>query len=293
MMRRWQVGLALLAGWLVTAGALVPAAAAEETSSYVVSTFETKASHGYTLTVVAGPSLSSPTEGEVTVTLSRGGTSATYSAPASVTPTSINSDLGRLGRISVNFVASGSTTQRTLCHRSQAFDAGSFEGDIEFHGEGSYADVTATKVEGFVGPLSSFFCTGGGPAETWGADTPGAKLRVRTAKLRNGFLLEVSKNFRKARVPYFAATEEQIGVVSVERTVEGWAGPGAFTFDPRLRTAMLTLPAPFIGRAEFNRHAAHGRQWSGSLSVNFPGHPHARLTGTRASAKLVHREIYG
>ncbi|HET7484341.1 MAG TPA: hypothetical protein VFJ64_03100 [Solirubrobacterales bacterium] len=172
------------------------------------------------------------------------------------------------------------------------FESGTYEGNIEFHGEGGYSDVTATSVDGLVGPITNFFCVGGGPGETWGPRTYGARLRVRTTKQRNSSFLEVSKNHRRARVPFYAVMTERLGVISVRRTVEGSAGAGAFTFDPRLQTAALVLPAPFAGRAEYNRAATRGGQWAGNLSVDFPGRPNVRLTGSGARTELVHREIF-
>jgi len=290
--RRVAICLAVLAGWLTVAVALVPAAVADESVDLVAGTFEMKASHGYTLGVTAGPDPFHPGKGRVTIALRRGGSSAEYSAPANLTPTSIDADLGSLGRISVNFVPSGVAARHSVCGKPRTFESGAYEGEIAFHGEGGYADAAATKVDGLVGPWTNFFCIGSGPAETSGPGIFGARLRVRTPGQGNGFFLQVDKNHRGARVPFYVVTGDQRGAISAVRTVEGMAAPGAFTFDSRLQTASLALPAPFSGRAEFNRDAARSGQWSGSLSIDFPGLADMPLTGPSTRAELVHREVF-
>ncbi len=287
------VGLNLFALSLLAAAVLAPVAGAEESSAAVASTFEAEASNGYMLRVDAGPNPDHPVKGEVRLELRHGVSSAEYSAPAKFTATSISANLGKLGVISVNFLPSGSTAQRSICGSSRSFETGVYEGQIEFHGEGGYTNFSAAKVDALLGPWSNFLCidTSGGRSETWGADTPGARLRVKTRRQLPGSFLEVFKSYRKARVAVYATRSERLGLISIERTVEGWVDPGAFTFDPRLREARLALPAPFSGSARFNRKAARGQRWSGSLSVDFPGRPHVRFTGTGIGAELVHREI--
>jgi hypothetical protein len=70
---------------LVWAG-LAPTAAADGAGIPVAGTFEVGASNGYTVSVFARQSLGGAGEGQVVVVASRGGSSAQYMAPASVTP---------------------------------------------------------------------------------------------------------------------------------------------------------------------------------------------------------------
>ena len=91
--------------------------------------------------------------------MKRGGSSADYFAPASFPPTSISADLGKLGRISVKFVPSGSTAQRTTCGSARMFESGIYEGAIEFRGEGGYTNFSATRIDGLIG-RDQLLCVG-------------------------------------------------------------------------------------------------------------------------------------
>ena len=104
----------------------------------------------------------------------------TYAAPATVTASSIDADLGSLGRISVTRTTTGETrTVRAGCkpESTKQVETENYEGTIEFHGEEGFADVSATRA-----PLvHEIVCTcrsgadGTGPAEK---ELPGARLDV-------------------------------------------------------------------------------------------------------------------
>jgi len=112
----------------------------------------------------------------VFVTGKHGG--AIYSAPGTVTETSIQADLAALGEIAVTFRPSDQLRKaRSVCDRKPVtFDSGYYEGTIAFRGEQSYTKVEATTARGDLGPLLNIVCPGHGT--TSGPSLPGAELEA-------------------------------------------------------------------------------------------------------------------
>jgi hypothetical protein len=85
--------------------------------------------------------------GGFVLTARRGNESVSYSAPAKVTPDSIRADLGRLGHVHLVLRRSGqeATAGEKCLNHSETYEAGTWEGLIEFNGEAGYTRARATQ----------------------------------------------------------------------------------------------------------------------------------------------------
>lgn len=255
----------------------------------VPSGFQLPASNGYTLDVVAVPARAgNPAYLFVWVAKRNGGVG--YQAPATVTETSMQADLGELGEISVSFQRTNRATSVPCGKETVRFDSGQYEGKIEFHGEEGYASVEATTAPGSMELLfSGLLCD----EDLFDFDSSpkrprGAELHVRNPAL--GPELSVSKKRPGAAALITASTREYRDGIKIER-VTGLRMPGAdFRYDRRLRTATVTPPPPFAGSARFDLGKKAGRRWSGSLTVDMPGRSDVPLTGPTLRATLSPNE---
>ena len=220
----------------------------------------------------------------------RGG--AIYVAPATVTPKTIKADLGALGVIDVDLVGSGRMkTEHSACDGTPTrFEAGHFEGRIEFHGEDGYTDATAKRAQLTLRPILSIACPGFSSQEIRAADLPGARLRTLSHGEGRSVSLQVNKNRPMARVTFSASVRERNGPIRIQRAVQGAAPTSAFAYDSQLQTAILSLPAPFSGTATFRRGSQPPARWTGSLSIDFPGRSDVPLTGAAVNTHLVHAQ---
>lgn len=267
--------------------ALVLAAA---TSTYAAESlpipagFELRASDGYTLSVMA---LEDPrTDRGVALLLMRSRHSQVfYFSKASVAPTSIEADLGALGRIDVDFVSSGqSRTDRSVCGDAVQMDSGRYEGTIDFEGEEGYSEVHASSARGDSTMALSLPCADLG-SEGYGGHSPGARLTVRHRARRLQFSAMKNSPTRPAR---FAATVlERRRNILISRSIDVTAAPGSFDFDVPSGTAHVVPPKPFAGEASYFRPSGKSANWHGDLSIDFPGHAGVRLTGSGTRASLI------
>lgn len=246
--------------------------------------FRLSASNGYTLYVVGIPSRGA-LPGSLRIFAFAKGKSVTYKAPATVTETSIQADLGVLGRIDVAFHRSDRATT-VLCDQEPIrFDSGNYEGTIDFFGEEGYTAVETTTVPGnidfWLGVLCGdevFFDGGSG---RW----RGASLDVRNPAL--GQEMSVSKRRPGASAQISAWTSEYSSGVSISRFTTLRMPGEDFTYDRRLRTATVRPPAPFAGSARFDLGRKAGQRWSGDLTVDLPGRADVPLTGPSLRATLT------
>ncbi len=249
--------------------------------------FRLQASNGYTLLVVAVP----PREhrgGSVQIIAAAKGRAVYYTAPAAVTETSIQSDLGQLGEISLNFQRSGRAATAPCGKEKVHFDSGQYEGKFEFHGEEGFTEAEVTAVPGNIDYLLSAVC--GEPSFGGGSvgRGRGAQLSVRNPAL--GPELGVHKSKPGAAAQITASMSEYGSGISIERYV-ALRTPGAdFTYDRHLRTATIRPPPPFAGSAHFDRAKEAGQRWSGDLAVDFPGRADVPLTGSSLRATLTPSE---
>lgn len=291
----WLLGLlgvflALLCPAAMAAGpALLPSPArallAPKGALPVPGAFRLSGSNGFTLEVIGVP----PREGRpgsVFIFAIAKGKSVTYMAPATVTETSMQANLGALGEISVNFQRTNEATSVPCGKRTIRFDSGRYEGKIDFHGEEGYTNVEATTVPGDIhflcGEIVGFFESGspGRPR--------GAALSVRNPAL--GPELSVRKRRPGAAAQITATDSEWSNGISIERFASLRMPGQDFLYSPRLRTATVHPPAPFAGSARFDRARKAGRRWSGDLTVDLPGRAALPLTGPTLRASLVPSE---
>lgn len=253
--------------------------------------FTLQSSHGYSITVLAY-SRRADGRGQALVFVDRKRASVTYAVPATVTDARIEADLGSVGEISVAFVPSGSIAEeRSACVKDDfvQFDAGTFQGTIEFHGEEGYTEASATQAPAEFKPFLDLICFGHGTAETtvFGGNMPGARLRVRSVTPRRRLSAQFNENRPGARMTFEAQTSERHEGIAISRSIQGMTPGAAFTFGDGLRAARLDPPAPFSGAAAFHRNAARRNRWTGSLAIDFPGRSDVPLTGPGFRATLV------
>jgi hypothetical protein len=131
---------------LVLAVGTTRAPADNATKLLVPSSFTVKASNGYSI-LVFGSAAHEGRPDSIGAFVIGKGSGVIYSAPATLTETSIQADLGALGEIAVTFHPSGQArTQRSRCGgKPVSFDSGYYEGKIEFHGEEGYTTAEATR----------------------------------------------------------------------------------------------------------------------------------------------------
>jgi hypothetical protein len=250
--------------------------------------FTVKGSNDYSIFVFGVPARrGKPAAIAIFVTGKKDG--AFYSAPATVTETSIQADLGGLGEISVAFQPNGhSRTVRPKCaDRPASFAGGSYVGTIDFHGEEGYTTAEAAAARGDLGFLIDGLCLGAGSRSSTGAFLPGAQLTVSKGGRRLGTRMQIIKNHPKKRAHYEVQLSEKQDGISIARFA-GTVAPGrTFEYDPHVQTATVRPPAPFSGVAHFHRDEAANR-WTGNLTVDLPGKSDAVLTGPGFRAGLVH-----
>jgi len=257
--------------------------------------FKLEASHGYSILGLAA-SERIDGRGEVVLIVYRKGGSVTYLAPATVTPSRLEADLGALGRISADVVPSGKTERlRSDCGEGgvRTVEPRLYRGTFEFHGEHGYTEAAAFDVPEDTRFLTGLACGAQAGGEATGPGLPGARLRAFFHHDRRRLSLQLNKN-RPAKATFFSATlGERRGGIKIERTVSGRQSAQAFEYDPMLRMATVELAAPFSGTAHFLRGATPANRWTGSLSVDFPGEPGISLTGAGFSVNAVHARRTG
>jgi hypothetical protein len=266
---------------------LVAAGPASAESLPVPPGFRLSASHGYTLRALALGN-SHTGKGAILIFVANRTSSVFYATRAVVTETSIEADLGSVGRIDVDFVFSGTARkERGACGgKSVSFDSGRWEGVIDFHGEQGYSDAQVKSARGEGKLALSVLCAETVGPDGIGGNSPGALL---TAHLRSHpkVEFEAMKNSPSRPARFTASIAERRGTMEISRTAAAVAGPGAFAFDIPSGTATVEPPAPFAGVGKLRRSPAGQSNWQGDLTVDFPGHRDVALTGAGTRASLV------
>ena len=292
MGRRWSkfaVAMLVLAALL---GAAPAATAAEESEGNDFKTFNIEASNGYRIFVLAIFHAGYGESSEVVLLASRKDRAASYLAPATVTSTKIEADFGEVGRIAVEFKptgAKGKTAPRCYPKEQIPYEKGTYVGEIEFHGERGYTDVSRKRVRYSLHPFIDYFYCGLRVEEDLGGGAPGVRLRA-IARPRKGVSvsLQANQNRPGGPVKLQALVEESRGRVQIARGTEKTLPGSALAFDPELRSASLRPPSLFSGAAIFRRDAKPSNRWTGKLAFDFPGRPNVSLAGARFHASLVH-----
>lgn len=290
-MTRSSLSSAGVALALVLALLLPAAVQGEEDPVPSFTGFALRASNGYVFVVFAAAPAEEEEEEEerIGLFLVHGRrTVVAYSAPARVSSSTIDADLGALGRISVTRVPTGRTkTVRRGCKpgRTRRVEAERYEGIIEFHGEEGFTEVSATSAPLY--PLR--FCISSSEEGGEERELPGARLDVAKRYL-DKYRLEFDATQMRpgARTEVRVEVEEQRGEMEIYRATSILASAGALRYDRRLRTATVRPPAPFAGHGSFHGNARRPNQWTGNLTVDLPGHSDVPVTGRGFWASLEH-----
>jgi hypothetical protein len=248
--------------------------------------FRLPANNGYTFSVVAEP----PHAGRsafLSISVFAKGRGVFYRAPATVTETSMQADLGELGEISVTFHRTNESVGAHCGKRTIQFDSGQYEGKIDFHGEEGYTSVEATTAPGDVHYISNL-CGGYASSGPFHRHPRGAELYLRNPGL--GPRLSVHKSRPGAAAQISAWTMENSNGILIDRFASLQMPGEDFTYDRRWRTATIRPPAPFAGTAHFDLGKKAGQRWSGDLTVDLPGKAGVALTGPTLRAYLVPSE---
>lgn len=257
---------------IATAAVLAAPAAAEE-PAYYGHHLELQPSNGFQIGLTASSeALGTPAHVMVGVETRR--SAALYRAPAKVTATSIQADLGPFGEVDLNLHGSGREKTITIrCSHGQKYpyETGVWEGVVEFRGEGGYVSGRATRLP--VLPYITSYCgSGSGRGESSGPGGPGARLRGKSFARGRVLSFQVNKNHARGRALYEAELKERRDKVAIYRFASGWSPASAFRYDPDLRTATLSPPAPFSGSAHLSRAPNSVTPlWGGDLAIQFPG----------------------
>ena len=247
--------------------------------------FSLRAANGYQMSVLG---LDDPhgDAGAVIVTLRSRHASVTYSAPAAVSPGSIEADLGSVASVDVDFVPSGrARTERSSCSGPVRVEGGRYEGTIDFEGEDGYSRAHAASARGEAKRFLGLICPAAG-SEGAGGHSPGARLTARRLGA-SGFWFRAMTNSPNRPVRFVASVKERRGDLRTERSVTATAAPRAFAFDVSSGEARVRPPRPFAGVATYRRRPGGRARWRGDLSVDFPGRPDVRLTGPATRASLI------
>jgi hypothetical protein len=286
---------AILVAALVTAflGLGGVARAMGEPDSGAFNEFKLEGSNGYSI-LVWGYSEKGYRHGGLLLLVSRGGRRVMYQAPAHVTDTRVDADLGNLGEIDVTFQPSGKVgVAHPSCEPKSAdkYDEGTYVGKIAFHGEEGYTAVEAERAAFTYRPVIDIGCPYSATTTVFGSDLPGAELEA-TAREDGGVVgVQVNQDHPGARVTLGAGIVERRGKVRITRGIETAYGAGAFHFAPDLSSASFTPPAPFSGSARYRAQAKTANRWIGNLTVDFPGHSNVTLTGAKFRTHLRHAKL--
>jgi hypothetical protein len=290
MGRRWaKLAVVATVALAICCGSAAVASAEGEPDTGAFNAFTVKASNGYRMLVLAG-SRKGYRNGEVLILVGRKGRSVSYLAPATVTDTKVEADLGALGQIALQFVPTGVRgVASPVCDSGQRvpYEKGSYAGVFEFHGEEGYAKVTASSIPFSIHPWIDLGCGGPVGGELWGPSLPGARLTVWSRLGATSVFLKAVQNRPGARVHLDAAIEEERGGIQIEREVRQTSPGTVFEFAPDLRFAAFRPSAPFSGTGTFRDGAAQVNRWTGNLALDFPGRSNVSLAGARFRANLV------
>jgi hypothetical protein len=270
----------------VALAALLLAAPAKASLAVPVG-FRVPATHGYAIHAIAVDGDARGERDGLILFVTRKGEGAAYVAlrGATVTETSIEAEIGRLGRVDLHFVPSGKAkSERSPCGtRPFQIDSGRFEGRFDFEGEEEFTAAHATHAAGENRVLASFVCPGGPKGEGAGGNAPGAQLQVRRRGAHHNFELEATKNSPTRPARFRVEIEERRDGLVILRNTRATGGPSTFDFDVAAQTATLRPPAPFAGTARFSRTDQHIGRLSGGLTVDFPGRSNVSISNGRGS----------
>lgn len=295
-MRRRRI-ISVLVLVLICAGLLAEAASAaapgaEEEAAPLG--FTLMGTHGYLISASAYVDPISGRDG-IGITVSRGNEAVSYTTPAKVTPESIRADLGSLGRVALVLHPSGheKTVDAGCLSDSETYEAGTYEGIIEFNGERGFTRARATRVAGrpALALVARRFCRRYGSGESRGPNEPGARLAGVSYAHGRALKFQVNKNRPGGKTLFSATLSERHDGIRIYRELAGVAPAGAFRYGEHLRTAILSPPTPFAGSATLTRSKnSVSPLFTGDLTAAFPGRS-VRIAGPGVHVSLVHARL--
>jgi hypothetical protein len=151
---------------------------------------------------------------------------------------------------------------------------GRFRGTIRCDGEDGYTKVRSRKARGWVAKGTEQCLRSAKDARTIGT----------YLFATSGSVLFQALSLDGVETPFFAALErERREIVRILRFAGAEGRADDFTFNAGLTSAHIEPPNhPFAGFADF----AAPNEWTGPLSVSFPGAPDVSLTGSRFRVRL-------
>ncbi len=272
------------------------------------SSFELKAQHGYTVTVVGEGDIvvvevSKPTPhgkgNELEKLLGVSQAVTAYVARGTVTSRRITASFGQFGKVDVRFRPSGRVVESPPRHRCRGTDhftskLGVFVGGVRFSGENQYVAVRSHRAKGRLRTPLHLDCSSlppgllsrprARPVPQHPAFTPS----YLTATSRHGVAAVELITFRVGKTTLFAAiTEEGLGSMARIRYALATApSKKAFALNDALTEATIAPPTPFRGEGTYRAAPDGTTSWTGPLSVSLPGAPRLALTGEAFEATL-------
>lgn len=273
---------------LCVCGAMASAqatAATADSKRSVLSSFELKGSHGYTLEVA---SAEGPFPAAVLITAKRGHLRASYEVPGEAGP-SVQADLGLLGSVAVDFERRKRTINTPAKGCVYITETGVFRGSVSFTGEGDYTAAEATSIPGKVTQMPKGFCgIGGDRVNPRVPDFLAMTSLTARERTNNGFVeFGASASKIGSWLDFHAGIEEHLGEMTISRSAStGVGGDDALHLDKRTHSITLDPPPPFTGSARFQAPPGGAPTWTGPLSVSLPGAPGIALAGPSFAAKF-------
>jgi hypothetical protein len=289
--RRTGIGATAIAV-LCAVGMLVPPAALSR-NTVRIADFRVEATNGYRASIEAFKRIHPRRQAKISVFLNdrEGFAGSGYSTHGRFTKRRITARLGEFGRINLHFGhrrraatsqaskapqsrgEAGASSKVRFCIIGLSGSRRAVHGRIRFRGEDGFARIHANAARGFVGE-GDVTCSGG-------RSIPGTVLTAKSGSLRFD-----AATYSRDPGPYLYASEHQtVGRVHIWRAAGSFDAGDVFTFDSALTSAHVDpVGAPFAGSADF----AAPDQWTGDLSVSFPGAPDVPLTGPDFTARLRH-----
>lgn len=249
--------------------------------------FTVRASNGYSLSV-------SNYRSQIYVSAGGRDGSASYIVPGRVTPRGMWANLGKRGRIEVEFRPSGNLTRRVPPRHCEGEPRvsrqGAFVGTIRFNGERGFTRVRASRAGGSVHVTPAWKCKrgrrgGGRSCQPTGETTESIDLEAGIRRKISFAAVTEPLTDETARPIFVASTLEKRGRMRITRFVFVTGPEPAFAYDADLALATVSPPSPFSGSAMFWRGERFD-SWTGTLRVSLPGAPNVALTGPAFEASL-------
>lgn len=273
------------------------------------SSFDLKAQHGYTVTVVGEGDIVAV---EVSRPLAHGKGDAleellglkqavtAYVARGTVTEHRIVASFGKFGKVDVRFRPTGRVVEsgrRRRCRGADHFTSqlGVFVGGVRFSGEGRYIAVRSHRAKGRIRSPLRLRCGSRVPHPFSSSrarpvpEQPSFSPTFLTATWRHAVSsLELITLQVDDTTLFAAVSEESLGSMARMRFALTTApSKKTFAFNEALTEATITPPEPFHGTGTYRAAADGTTTWTGPLSVSFPGAPRLPLAGEEFKATFT------